>query len=404
MMDTDIPEVLLKSEEADSAFVTNKKQRLDVEDPNTNSGVIDLTSDDYNIITPFAGSEYKGQTDLFHTELAVQSTFPLKLAAFVPIIRHFHAEVECTFTCKGCGFIREPITEIFRVFSLNLGEDDLPADSGTGTHPKQYRLSDLLQSNFSKEDLELACTRCCAIGAQATASRIMTSTPSVLVVHIKRSRFLHDTLSYDKIRVPVQFPPSFRLDQEGFRELVHPDATHGGDGDCDKYPNLGGSFADTAQLIRQANASSATDVRQAMDCEVVGNGRNVETTELTAAMVLDNNITDSTDVEDSMIIEDGSDYRGQKNDHFSSSAVESGDGQVPEGGTDRVTASRQYRLKAVVRHFGNDSVFSGHYITDIYADGTWQRCDDSVVSSITEQTVLADQTSPYILFYERQIS
>ena len=76
----------------------------------------------------------------------------------------------------------------------------------------------------------------------------------MLVVHLKRSRFQRATTSYSKIRCPVQFPASFRLDEEGLTDVLHPEATHGGV--CGNDIKLGGSFAETAQLIRQAQASA----------------------------------------------------------------------------------------------------------------------------------------------------
>ena len=60
-----------------------------------------------------------------------------------------------------------------------------------------------------------------------------------------------------------------------------------------------------------------------------------------------------------------------------------------------------YRLCAVVRHLGYDTL-SGHYIADVRKTAGWQRCDDSIISDISEEKVLTEKENAYILFYERR--
>lgn len=65
-------------------------------------------------------------------------------------------------------------------------------------------------------------------------------------------------------------------------------------------------------------------------------------------------------------------------------------------------ASSVYKLTAVVRHIGSDCK-SGHYVTDILhgKDGSWRRCDDSLVTYISAERVLAELRDAYLLFYVR---
>ena len=497
-----------------SSTSTNKKRPRDDEKA-AGGGVIDLCNDDDAGTGPAA-------VDVQAAEAAVEAAMPAYLAAFIPTIRHFHAEVESTFTCKACGFVREPKNEFYRIFSLNLGDDDVPV---AGTQSKQQlRLVDLMGSFFAEEERELACDQCCAVGARATAASRMTSTPSVLVVHLKRSRFMRETTSYSKIRCPVQFPASFRLDQEGLRDVLHPEVTHGacGSSSDSERLQLSGSFAETAQLIRHAQAVAlAEEEEEAMALEVADDVDVMEieegNTTFDAAATTgqddhqgwschqctllneahhvacqacdavrppdddrDNGITDGgngmivgdsptdgdEEVADVMHDEgeegdavgqmfavasksaavidlttfgesegsasDPSDRSSQSQENNqgvirdnsvpSSSASSSAHGPgvrnnagSPTDGSPPAAACWQYRLSAVVRHMGNN-VFTGHYICDTFTaasaasrvgkalrpGGAWRRCDDSVVMPITEEEVLADQTSPYILFYERE--
>lgn len=60
-----------------------------------------------------------------------------------------------------------------------------------------------------------------------------------------------------------------------------------------------------------------------------------------------------------------------------------------------------FHLNAVIRHLGHDTL-SGHYIADVRSDKGWQRCDDSLVSDISEQQVVNEKENAYILFYVRE--
>ena len=349
-------------------------------------------------------------------------------------------------------------------------------------------------------------------------------------MHLKRSRFQRATTSYSKIRCPVQFPASFRLDEEGLTDVLHPEATHGGV--CGNDIKLGGSFAETAQLIRQAQASALAE-EEAMALEVADDeeydeGDVMEVAEGTndddvvamerdgdeghqgwscqqctllneahhaacqvcnaprhedrdhgganddgeIAMVIEDSPGDVDEAEpvgmhqgeeqeqggaaqaaaaavasmsaaaaaviDLTLLEEASDRSSQSQSQSQSQEVEQGEARGPgnpppatssstrapgdcdnaaAAGGDGSAAGRarwHYRLSAVVRHMGNN-VFTGHYICDIFTaasaasrvgkalkpGGSWRRCDDSAVAPITEEEVLADQTTPYILFYER---
>ena len=77
----------------------------------------------------------------------------------------------------------------------------------------------------------------------------------------------------------------------------------------------------------------------------------------------------------------------------------------------------KYELTAVVRHQGSNAR-SGHYVCDLpdnkygaagagageganssSIDVKWRRCDDSTVRPTTLAKVLAEQDTPYLLFY-----
>jgi hypothetical protein len=49
-------------------------------------------------------------------------TLPFCLSSFIPTTRHFHAEVESTFQCLNCGFVREPkrVSVFFTEYPSNL--------------------------------------------------------------------------------------------------------------------------------------------------------------------------------------------------------------------------------------------------------------------------------------------
>ena len=496
-----------------SGNTSSSKKRPRDDEKTSGSGVIDLCSDDADVSPAVAASsEEARRTDLHAAEVAAEAAMPAYLASFIPTIRHFHAEVESTFTCKACGFMREPKNEFYRIFSLNLGDDDVAtaASSTTGTtnQPRQLRLLDLLGIFFAEEERELACDHCSAVGARATTTSRMTSTPGVLIVHLKRSRFQRATTSYSKIRCPVQFPLSFRLDEEGgLVDVLHPEATHGGD----ERLNLSGSFAETAHLIRQAQALAMAE-EEAMALEVADDDdEDVMETEEGATMGTDDvdphqdwscqqctllntahhavcqacdtarhdghNNGGGADDENDMILGDSPVEEEpvvvmqQDQEREKGGAGPASDAAAPKsasvidltlveesegGGSDRSSQSQtndqedvqgsgnpptstsssthahaagdndnasaapgaaarwEYRLSAVVRHMGNN-VFTGHYICDTYtavtatsrigkalgAGGAWRRCDDSIVAPISEEDVLADKISPYILFYER---
>jgi hypothetical protein len=57
-----------------------------------------------------------------------------------------------------------------------------------------------------------------------------------------------------------------------------------------------------------------------------------------------------------------------------------------------------YRLMAVVRHVGATAAV-GHYVCDTSSQKKWLRHNDSVVTELSQEAVLAEQASPYILFY-----
>ena len=186
------------------------------------------------------------------------------------------------------------------------------------------------------------------------------------------------------------------------------DEAHGG-GSCASKTNLnpllGGSAAATASasvVVWACTKCTLENAATATSCEVCNNPRAAHDASPPAAAAAANAVVDLTV---------GDDENGEL------TGAGKGAAQAPGGGW-------RYRLRAVVRHMGSN-VFSGHYICDTFTGtgagssgssggggsgnrgggrgaGSWQRCDDSIVSPISEEAVLKDETSPYILFYERE--
>jgi len=67
---------------------------------------------------------------------------------------------------------------------------------------------------------------------------------------------------------------------------------------------------------------------------------------------------------------------------------------------DSRNVSTCYRLHGVVNHLGF-TASTGHFLTDVLdpeAD-RWLRCDDSLVTDVTEDSVFANEREAYMFFY-----
>lgn len=58
----------------------------------------------------------------------------------------------------------------------------------------------------------------------------------------------------------------------------------------------------------------------------------------------------------------------------------------------------EYNLRAVVSHHG--SVDCGHYTCDIFKDNSVEHCNDSIISTLTEEEGIKNAQSGYLFFYE----
>jgi len=304
------------------------------------------------------------------------------LQALLPTLRSLHTEVRMCVTCAECKFLSTERSEFYRELSIDLeaavvhageeNKENSAKKSSESSMPitapnapifnqptRQLQLSTLLKLFFADQHRHFCCDDCAKAGrsifrgdkdsqakngtsnAKAVVTNKLRVLPKTLVVHLKRFR-----IDFDKINTPVVFPAVLE---------ITPDMCAAG---CMR-PDL------------------SAGVR------IDGDG--------------------------------GADWDALEEAQVRTSMASTGSSQVGRSGALQVGPAK-YNLTAVVRHQGSNAR-SGHYVTDLpddkysaagagarisasSGDVKWRRCDDSTVRATSLTKVLAEQDTPYLLFYQ----
>ena len=312
------------------------------------------------------------------------------LHALLPTLRNFHMEVRMCVTCAECKAVSTDRPEYYRELSI-----DLEASTTHENTPQPLQLSALLAAFFASQHRVFCCETClkadrsifrhsnenskennangsAQLNGTSNAKCIVTNRlqvlPNTLVIHLKRFRY-----DGEKVTTAVKFPLKLQLPAD-----LHADG-------CTRPDLSAGKDIDASGGGIELDVLTAAQMRESLECDKdqprsVGRG-----------------------------------------------------GQAQRG-------PALYELSAVVRHLGNNPR-SGHYITDLPDNNyctqhspseltsndsdlghvfnslnrspigsekstlsveggvQWRRCDDSTIRAIPLAQVLADQHSPYLLFY-----
>ena len=364
-----------------------------------------------------------------------------------PTRRNFTTAVAATLTCESCGdaCVRH---ETFRHLSVELPEssgDDESAD---------VELASLLDGFFAPEVLERKCERDGCDGTSATLVRRIVRLPRVLVVHLKRFRYVQTGGTKAAARVggddenardgnaptraepapapapfamrmvkatrPVKLPTELTLEPfvaEDASALRGPPPRSNHPVAADAARPIDAATADSAAVVPAGKARSKT---------LAGLDENDDKTTTPAVPRRLNLCLDPHE-------DDSKGARGSSNP--TPGAIDGGftpaDGGVehpaettpePRGARDEATAAvhvypddaspsgadakRQagaYELRGVVSHVGSSLEF-GHYVAHVRGprrDGGvgWTTFDDEAVDEVEEGRVLRDRTGCYVAVY-----
>jgi len=307
------------------------------------------------------------------------------LQALLPTLRSFHTEVRMRVTCAECKFLSTERAEFYRELSIDLeaavvhaGEENIENKenstltktglASTGTNAsifnqptRHLQLAKLLKLFFADQNRHFCCDACAKAGrsifdgdagsrakngssnAKAVVTNKLRVLPTTLVVHLKRFRY-----DFEKINTPVVFPAVLEITSDMcVPDCVRPDLSAGV---C-----IDGAADARWDVLEEAQVRTSMSSAPGVDPSPAGRGGAVQVRPAT------------------------------------------------------------YRLSAVVRHQGSNAR-SGHYVTDLPdnkynaagagadvssgIDAKWRRCDDSTVRGTSLAKVLAEQDTPYLLFYQ----
>jgi Ubiquitin carboxyl-terminal hydrolase len=207
-VDADTDAVMSNTDDAAAAVVVDSKQCVDVklelpsDSPLSATEISDVDADsamcDADKATSAADATAAGaDDDAAAAEAAAAAALHARKAALsklLPTSRSFHAEVEVTLTCPGCGYSRR-LTELYRDFSLDgvhalhAAAATAAAASGAGASASggALPLAALVQRFFLPRRLALRCEKCGC--EKVKAQHKLAALPGVLVLHIKRFKF-----------------------------------------------------------------------------------------------------------------------------------------------------------------------------------------------------------------------
>lgn len=380
-------------------------------------------------------------------------SFPLspQLLYLLPTVRHLHSCLTLQMQCTSCGLRKDPRLEYYRDFSLDFDFDyevtvDGHAESSTvcaagsgsgsssrgsfgsfGQRQRVFKVEDLLKRFFAAENRDLHCDSCRIKGAQTTVTAQISLLPHVLVLHLKRFKYNSASNSFQKVSNKVLFQKHLDL-----RPFCSDDceATPSGDdvmteGGLDRPCGTAFDLGEEVQRVRrqldgsldgkdESTHSVASDDhaeeeyteqsgQEASETDMVYNYEANESRQ-------DSNETPTNFVE--LLAQHSTSPQLHNSLTSPSSSKKKRLYESTSDGTMLESLGTRYTLSAVVRHLGSDA-FAGHYICDtlvphsiesgkVHTGNQWRRCNDSHVAPILESEVLAEQESPYILFYTRQ--
>lgn len=260
-----------------------------------------------------------------------------RLETVCPTTQNFSCSVRNNLTCTGCGNV-SPVEETYRDFSLGLPEDERTDES------KNCSLESLLNLYFQEYTMSRKCEKCGVEDTKAKAQ--ILKLPHVLVLQLKRLHMDRD-IPCTKVSAPVKF--TSRLD-------------------------IGPWCAQDKQKFW----SPTTDYVQ--------NSDGVEST--TSTCTTENDLR--TGSEGNMDTDLASSFE------FESQELPS----TPKANSASADLSTVYRLHGVVNHLGHNA-FGGHFLTDILdpEEDRWLRCDDSLVTDVSEESVFTNVREAYMFFY-----
>lgn len=244
----------------------------------------------------------------------------------------FESSMQSVMTCTNCHHQREPRTEMYRDFSLEVDATDETAS--TSPTAANNDIHDLIHRYLQPESRDLRCQHC-QVGEQVEMRKQLISVAPVLVFHLKRFQYDRRLQEFRKIDAPVTFPSKLSLRAAGMMNTNAPNP----------------SLEAKAQVV-----NSGTFKRIFSDSAV---------NTIDAAM--------------------------EKFETCTRLAKDLSEGRVAKGmlAFTRVEES-EYQLTAVVRHYGS-SIGVGHYVCDVRNhkvghghEAHWLRYNDTMVTPISE--------------------
>lgn len=244
----------------------------------------------------------------------------------------FESSMQSVMTCTNCHHQREPRTEMYRDFSLEVDATDAAAPSSPVAANND--IHNLIHRYLQPESRDLRCQHC-EVGEQVEMRKQLMSVAPVLVFHLKRFQYDRRLQEFRKIDAPVTFPSKLSLRAAGMMNSNVPNPSLEAKAQVVNSSLFKRIFTDSAvNTIDAAVEKFETCTRLAKD---LSEGR------MAKGMLAFTRIEDS-----------------------------------------------EYQLTAVVRHYGS-SIGGGHYVCDVRNhkvthghEAHWLRYNDTIVTPISE--------------------